>query len=47
MELPHYPLADALIESGRLSESEALDAKRIERELSAIVLKLIKEWRNA
>jgi len=39
-------LAEMLIESGRLTEAEALRRELIERELAALISDFILRWRN-
>jgi len=42
IEAPLYPLIDALLAAGRISEVEALDRHAVERQVGAIV----EEWRR-
>jgi hypothetical protein len=46
IDVDEHALAEALIASGRLTESEALRPELLERELAALVADFISRWRN-
>lgn len=46
IDVDEHALAEALIASGRLTESEALRPDLVERELAALVADFISRWRN-
>src|SRR5262245_20389619 len=46
IEVDEPALAEALIESGRLTEAEALRPDLVERELTALIADFILRWRN-
>ena len=46
IDVDEYGLAEALIESGRLTPDEALRPELVERELSVLIDDFISRWRN-
>lgn len=46
VDVNEHALAEALILSSRLSETEALRPELVERELSALIADFIARWRN-
>jgi hypothetical protein len=43
----YFPTIDALLKSERLSESEALDQRKVEAALAEIICEWSKKWRDA
>lgn len=47
VEAPEHCVLSALLESGRLSEAEALDKRRVEKALSEIIIDFSKRWKES